>query len=148
MPPDDIWKDVSDAAYRVMQRYGDGHKQVLITEFGYTDIFDEEKEKRHAEYYRKIFDYCRQMPYLRTLHVFRLYEEYAMLEHDEPGTVGGRLRGDLRHFHRARIVGKNPAPRRSSCKSSAAAQGICGNIPNRKEESSWKRTVFSASANR
>ncbi len=89
VPPDDIWKDVSDAAYRVMQRYGDGHKQVLITEFGYTDIFDEEKEKRHAEYYRKIFDYCRQMPYLRTLHVFRLYEEYAMLEHDEPGTVGG-----------------------------------------------------------
>ena len=89
VPPDDLWKDVGDAVHRVMEHYGDGRKQALITEFGYTDIFDAEKERRHAEYYRDIFRMCGEMPYLRTLHVFRLYEQYSMLEHNEPNSIGG-----------------------------------------------------------
>ena len=88
-PPDDVWKEINDAAYRVMQKYGDGHKKVLITEFGYTDSGDPEKEKRHAEYYQRIFAYMQQMPYIHAFHIFRLFEDARMSENWKPGMWGG-----------------------------------------------------------
>lgn len=89
MEPDDSWKDMQDAAYEVMKKYGDGHKKVLITEFGYTDSGDPEKEKKHAEYYKKIFRYMKEMPYIHAFHVFRLFEDAAMSKNWKPGMWGG-----------------------------------------------------------
>lgn len=87
--PNGAWKEANDAAYRVMEKYGDGHKKVLITEFGYSDSGNEKLAKEQARYYKKIFKMLKQMPYVRTLHVFRLYEDAKMSENWIPGTFGG-----------------------------------------------------------
>ncbi|RCW43513.1 hypothetical protein [Paenibacillus prosopidis] len=73
--PGDLWKDWSDAAYRVMRRYGDGHKKVLLTEFGFQDCGKPEIEAKQAEYYRNVFELCKRMPYIHTVHAFRLLED-------------------------------------------------------------------------
>jgi len=89
--PDDVWFEIHNAAYRVMQKYGDGHKKVLISEFGFSDYGDPEKERQHAEHYRTLFDYVRRMPYIHAFHVFRLYVDSPMSENWQPGTFGGPL---------------------------------------------------------
>lgn len=74
--PTDVWADSNDAVYRVMEKYGDGHKKALLTEFGFTDQGDPEKEKDQANSYRRVFEYCAQRPYIYTLHLFRLFEDF------------------------------------------------------------------------
>ena len=72
--PDALWKSGCDLAYNVMAKYGDGHKKVLITEFGFSDAGDPEREKAQAELIRDTFRIAEQMPYLHSLHFFRLFE--------------------------------------------------------------------------
>ncbi len=89
--PDTLWRDYNDAAYRVMRKYGDGSKQVLLTETGFTDIGNPEWEARYAQYNKKILRYAEEMPYVRTLHNFRLFNENAMLKRAgiEENQIGG-----------------------------------------------------------
>lgn len=93
--PDDVWKEINEAAYRVMCRYGDGDKKVIVTEFGYTDgnnhtiSCDPEMEKTQSTYYAKIFEYLKDMPYIYAFDIFRLYEDYNMVKNWKPGKWGG-----------------------------------------------------------
>lgn len=89
--PDTLWRDYNDAAYRVMRKYGDGAKQVILTETGFTDCGNPAWEARYAAYTRKIMEYAAAMPYVRTLHNFRLLNENAMLRRAgiEENQIGG-----------------------------------------------------------
>lgn len=89
--PDSLWQSYNNAAYRVMKKYGDGHKQVLFTESGFTDCGDPEREKRYALYNRKLIQLAQELPYVRTLHNFRLLNENAMLKRNgiESNQIGG-----------------------------------------------------------
>ena len=89
--PDTLWRDYNNAAYRVMKKYGDGDKQVLLTETGFTDCGNPQWEERYAAYNQKILKYAMDMPYVRTLHNFRLLNENAMLRRAgiEENQIGG-----------------------------------------------------------
>lgn len=89
--PDSLWQSYNNAAYRVMKKYGDGQKQVLLTESGFTDCGDSEREKRYALYNKKLIQLAQELPYVRTLHNFRLLNENAMLKRDgiESNQIGG-----------------------------------------------------------
>lgn len=89
--PDHLWKDYNDAAYRVMCKYGDGDKQVILTEVGFTDCGDAELEKKQAEYTRKLLTLAMQLPYVRTIYNFRLLTESGMLKKQgiEKNQIGG-----------------------------------------------------------
>ena len=89
--PDQLWKSYNDAAYKVMKRYGDGHKQVLLTESGFTDCGNPEWEARYAGYNKKMLQIAAELPYVRTLHNFRLLNENAMLRRGgiEQNQIGG-----------------------------------------------------------
>ena len=89
--PDELWRSFNDAAYKVMKKYGDGHKQVLLTETGFTDCGDKERERRYAGYTQKLLGIAAELPYVRTLHNFRLLNENAMLRRTgiENNQIGG-----------------------------------------------------------
>ena len=89
--PDTLWRDYNDAAYRVMRKYGDGDKEAILTETGFTDCGNPEWEERYGRYNKKIMDYAAKMPYVRTLHNFRLLNENAMLKRAgiEDNQIGG-----------------------------------------------------------
>lgn len=89
--PDHLWKDYNDAAYRVMCKYGDGHKQVILTEAGFTDCGDEKEEIKRAEYTRKLLTLAAELPYVRTVYNFRLLNEEGMLKKSgiEDNQIGG-----------------------------------------------------------
>ena len=89
--PDELWRSFNDAAYKVMKKYGDGHKQVLLTETGFTDCGDKELEQRYAGYNQKLLSIAAELPYVRTLHNFRLLNENAMLRRAgiEDNQIGG-----------------------------------------------------------
>ena len=89
--PDQLWRSYNDAAYKVMKHYGDGHKQVLLTESGFTDCGDPVLEQRYAGYNKKMLEIAAGLPYVRTLHNFRLLNENAMLRRGgiEQNQIGG-----------------------------------------------------------
>ena len=89
--PDQLWKSFNDTAYRVMKKYGDGHKQVILTEVGFTDLGDPVLEERYAGFNRKLLQIAQELPYVRTLHNFRLLNENAMLRRGgiEENQIGG-----------------------------------------------------------
>lgn len=89
--PDQLWKSYNDAAYKVMKKYGDGDKQVLLTESGFTDVGNPEWEERYAGYNKKMIEIAKELPYVRTLHNFRLLNEEAMLQRAgiEDNQIGG-----------------------------------------------------------
>lgn len=71
--------------YDVMKRHGDYGKKVFITEFGYHD-FDlvkhgytlEEADKKQAEWlYNDFKAFRNELPYVETVHIFRLYDWVA-----------------------------------------------------------------------
>ena len=90
--PDCLWKDYNDAAYRVMCKYGDAKKQVILTEIGFTDCGDPELEIKQAEYTRKLLRIAAELPYVRTVYNFRLLTETGMLKKQgiEKNQIGGR----------------------------------------------------------
>lgn len=73
--PDALWKSYNDMAYHIMAKHGDGKKKVLLTEFGFSDCWDEGREKAQADLIPQCFDLLRRMPYIKTCHFFRLFEE-------------------------------------------------------------------------
>jgi len=89
--PDQFWKSFNDTAYRVMKKYGDGHKQVILTEAGFTDLGDPVLEERYAGFNKKLLQIAQELPYVRTLHNFRLLNENAMLRRGgiEENQIGG-----------------------------------------------------------
>ncbi len=89
--PDTLWWSYNDAAYKVMCKYGDADKQVILTETGFTDCGDPELEKRYARYNRKLLELAATMPYVRTVYNFRLLNENAMLKRAgiEENQIGG-----------------------------------------------------------
>ena len=89
--PDLLWKSYNDAAYKVMKKYGDGHKQAILTEAGFTDCGNPDWEARYALYNKKLLAIGRELPYVRTLHNFRLLNENAMLKRAgiENNQIGG-----------------------------------------------------------
>jgi hypothetical protein len=89
--PDQLWQSYNDAAYKVMCKYGDDHKQALLTESGFTDCGNSEWEQRYACYNVKMLEIARKLPYVRTLHNFRLLNENAMLRRAgiEQNQIGG-----------------------------------------------------------
>lgn len=74
-----------------MCKYGDGQKQVLLTEVGFTDCGDKELEERQARYTEKILKIAAELPYVRTIHNFRLLNETGMLQKAgiENNQIGG-----------------------------------------------------------
>ena len=89
--PDQLWRSFNDSAYKVMQKYGDGHKQAILTEAGFTDLGAPELEQRYAGYQKKLLEIARELPYVRTLHNFRLLNENSMLRRAgiEQNQIGG-----------------------------------------------------------
>ena len=89
--PDQLWKSFNDAAYKVMKKYGDGHKQAILTETGFTDLGDPVLEERYAGYNRKLLEIARDLSYVRTVHNFRLLNENEMLRRAgiEDNQIGG-----------------------------------------------------------
>ena len=89
--PDSLWRSFNDSAYRVMKKYGDGDKQVILTETGFTDLGDKELEKKYAGFNRRLLEIASELPYVRTLHNFRLLNENAMLRRAgiEENQIGG-----------------------------------------------------------
>ena len=89
--PDQLWRSYNDAACKVMCRYGDGHKQVLLTESGFTDCGKADWEARYAGYNKKMLAIAAELPYVRTLHNFRLLNENGMLKKGgiEQNQIGG-----------------------------------------------------------
>lgn len=89
--PDLLWKDYNEAAYRVMCKYGDGDKQVILSECGFTDCGDPEKESKQAIYTKKVNQMASEMPFVRTLFNFRLLTEQGMLQKAgiEQNQIGG-----------------------------------------------------------
>lgn len=73
--PDALWKSYNDMAYHIMAKHGDGHKKVLLTEFGFSDAWNEQREQDQAALIPKCFELLKQMPYVKTCHFFRLFEE-------------------------------------------------------------------------
>lgn len=89
---DGLWRSVNDAAYGVMARHGDGHKKVLLTEFGFSDCDLPGWEQAQAALLEQVFDLAaRRMPYVKTIHTFRLLMQRSMLQHPEPGQIGGLM---------------------------------------------------------
>lgn len=89
--PDHLWKDYNDAAYRVMCKYGDGHKQVILTEVGFTDCGNEKEEIKRAQYTKDLLKLAAELPYVRTIYNFRLLNEEGMLKKAgiEDNQIGG-----------------------------------------------------------
>lgn len=89
--PDQLWKSYNDSAYKVMKKWGDGGKQVLLTETGFTDCGKPDWEARYARYNRRLLEIARTLPYVRTLHNFRLLNENAMLRRGgiDQNQIGG-----------------------------------------------------------
>lgn len=89
--PDSLWRSFNDAAYKVMKKYGDGHKQVILTETGFTDLGNPELEEKYARFNKKLLEIASELPYVRTLHNFRLLNENAMLKRAgiEDNQIGG-----------------------------------------------------------
>ncbi|MBO7404425.1 MAG: hypothetical protein J6V24_05650 [Clostridia bacterium] len=70
---DAAWRAVNDMVYTVMTMNGDGHKKVLLTEMGFSDWGDPALEEKQAEMTERMFAYVKTMPYVKTVHAFRLY---------------------------------------------------------------------------
>lgn len=67
------WRSVNDMVYTIMTMNGDGHKKVLLTEMGFSDWGSLELEERQADMIERMFEMVKTMPYVKTIHVFRLY---------------------------------------------------------------------------
>ena len=89
--PDSLWRAFGDSVYKVMRKYGDGHKDIIMTETGFTDCGNPEWEERYAYYNKRILEMAMEMDNIRTVHNFRLLCETAMLERAgiESNQIGG-----------------------------------------------------------
>lgn len=89
--PDSLWRAFGDSVYKVMKKYGDGHKEIIMTETGFTDCGNVLWEERYASYNKKLLEIAANMENVCTVHNFRLLCEKAMMEKDgiESNQIGG-----------------------------------------------------------
>lgn len=70
---DALWQNFNDMAYNVMAMNGDADKKVLFTEIGFCDMHNPVKEQAHLAEFEKMFAMISEtMPYVKTVHLFRL----------------------------------------------------------------------------
>ena len=70
---DALWQNFNDMAYNVMVMNGDADKKVLLTEMGFNDWHNTDKEQAHLAEYERLFAMVSEtMPYVKTVHLFRL----------------------------------------------------------------------------
>lgn len=74
---DSHWKFMNDFVYDIMVRNGDGHKKVLLSEMGFTDWGIPEVEEAQIRMTEELFELVKTMPYIKTIHFFRLYAPEA-----------------------------------------------------------------------
>ena len=70
---DAAWRIPIDMVYTIMTMNGDGKKQMLLTEMGFSDWEIPGLDEKQAEMQRTLFEYIKTMPYVKTIHSFRLY---------------------------------------------------------------------------
>jgi len=88
--PDERWVAENDEIYGVARKYGDGDKKVMFTELGYTDLGSPEADKKQGEWYESIFRICAErMPYVQTVHLFRLFEDFRADRERKSADWGG-----------------------------------------------------------
>lgn len=71
------WKAMNDFVYDIMVKNGDGHKKVLLSEMGFTDWGDSIIEQEQVRMTQQLFELINSMPYVKTIHYFRLYAPEA-----------------------------------------------------------------------
>ena len=74
------WLEGNNSIYQVMRDHGDGEKKVFLTEFGFSDGGDAQKDAQQADYFRQIFALADHMPYLDSLYPFRVVEDATAAE--------------------------------------------------------------------
>lgn len=76
--PDATWKAQNDAIYQLMVDNGDGDLPVFFTEVGFTSgaggAYNPTLEETQAGFYQAMFDLVAEMPYVKTVNTFRLFE--------------------------------------------------------------------------
>ena len=75
------WLEGNNSVYQVMAAHGDGEKKVFLTEFGFSDGGDAEKDALQASYFKEIYRLAQEsMPYLDSLYPFRMVEDETAAE--------------------------------------------------------------------
>lgn len=88
--PDGHWVAFNDLVYQVMVTYGDRDKEVYFTEWGLTEAGKPEKGTLNADYLAKAYQLIQaHMPYVRTMHYFRMYEDMAAVKARQTEDWGG-----------------------------------------------------------
>ena len=70
---DAAWRMPIDMVYTIMSMNGDGHKKLLLTEMGFSDWDIPGLEEEQAQMQIRLFEMVKTMPYVKTIHSFRLY---------------------------------------------------------------------------
>jgi hypothetical protein len=87
--PGQWWVEMNHLAYQVVCAYGDEGKPVFLTEWGVTEEGKPEKEVPNADNIEKAYRLIEaQMPYIKTMHYFRLYQDLGAL-HPQQEDWGG-----------------------------------------------------------
>lgn len=67
------WRAPIDMVYTIMSMNGDGKKQMLLTEMGFSDWQIPGLDEKQAAMQEDLFEFIKTMPYVKTIHSFRLY---------------------------------------------------------------------------
>ncbi len=74
--PDTNWVRANNEIYDIAVKNGDAGKKVFFTELGFSEKGDPDKEKEYADWISKSYELVKnEMPYVETIHYFRLYED-------------------------------------------------------------------------
>ena len=74
------WLEGNNSIHDVMVAHGDAEKKVFLTEFGFSDGGNAEKDEAGAQAFRDIFSLADGMPYLDSLYPFRMIEDETAAE--------------------------------------------------------------------
>ncbi len=89
--PGQWWVEMNNLAYQVVCTYGDEGKPVYLTEWGVTDLGDPVKQQENADYIEKAYKLIEaQMPYVKTMHYFRLYQDKGAAAEYQTEDWGGK----------------------------------------------------------
>jgi hypothetical protein len=90
--PDEKWVALNNLVHQVAVAYGDGEKEVYFTEWGFSEKGNTEQEKLMADWIVKGYELVKEkMPYVRTMHYFRLYEDEKANKERKTADWGGAV---------------------------------------------------------
>ena len=73
--PDDEWVDINRSIYAVAEAHGDGNVGCYLSEYGFNDEGDPEKDNRLADYIISGLKLTHEkMPFVETVQVYRLFD--------------------------------------------------------------------------